>query len=83
MSGTAPPWQLEWLTLPDMVTGAAAALAHADVLLRTLVVDADRMRANLDASQGLFLAEAASFALAEHMPRAEAQQLVKSAVATR
>ncbi|MFL5336886.1 MAG: 3-carboxy-cis,cis-muconate cycloisomerase [Geminicoccaceae bacterium] len=72
-------WQLEWLTLPDMVIGAAAALAHADVLLRTLIVDTNRMRANLDASQGLFLAEAASFALAEHMPRAEAQELVKSA----
>jgi 3-carboxy-cis,cis-muconate cycloisomerase len=72
-------WQLEWVALPDMVTGAAASLAHADVLLRTLIVDSDRMRANLDASQGLFLAEAASFALAEHMPRAEAQELVKSA----
>ena len=37
------------------------------------------MRANLDASLGLFLAEAASFALAPHMPRAEAQALVKAA----
>mgnify|MGYP000051746067 CR=1 FL=1 len=72
-------WQLEWLTLPDMATATAAALAHAQVLLRTLVVDAGRMRVNLDASLGLFLAEAASFALAPHMPRAEAQALVKAA----
>ncbi len=64
-------WQLEWLTLPDMLTAAAAALAHAEGLLRGLVVDVGRMRANLDASQGLFLAEAASFALAGHLPRVE------------
>jgi 3-carboxy-cis,cis-muconate cycloisomerase len=72
-------WQLEWLTLPDMVTGAAAALANAGALLRGLVIDADRMRANLAASRGLLLAEAASFALAAHLPRAAAQELVKSA----
>ena len=72
-------WQLEWLILPDMAGGAAAALAHADALARTVLVDADRMAANIAAGQGLFLAEAASFALANHLPRATAQQLVKSA----
>ena len=62
-----------------MVTGAAAALANAGALLRGLVIDADRMRANLAASRGLLLAEAASFALAAHLPRAAAQELVKAA----
>ena len=38
-----------------------------------------RMAVNLEASRGLVLAEAASFALAEHMPRPEAQALVKAA----
>ncbi len=37
------------------------------------------MAANIEASQGLILAEAASFALAEHMPLTEAQSLVKAA----
>ncbi len=75
--GTA--WQLEWATLPDMVASAAAALSHANHLVRTLVVDAAAARATLDAALGLPLAEAVSFALAEHLPRADAQQLVKEA----
>ena len=74
-------WQLEWGILPDMVSGAAAALAHADALARTMVIDTGRMRAVLAATRGLPLAEAASFALAAHLPRAEAQKLVKAACA--
>ncbi len=40
------------------------------------------MTANLSASNGLILAEAITFALAEHMPRAEAVALVKAACET-
>jgi 3-carboxy-cis,cis-muconate cycloisomerase len=72
-------WQLEWATLPAMASTTAAALSHAGRLAGTLVVDAGRMRAVLDGTGGLLLAEAASFALSEHMPRAEAQALVKAA----
>lgn len=72
-------WQLEWMTLPQMVVGTGAALRHAVFLAENLQVDAARMRANLEASQGLLLAEAATFALAEHLPRPEAQALVKEA----
>lgn len=79
-SGAA--WTLEWLTLPQMVTGTGAALAHGTAMISELTVNADRMRANIDASNGLLLAEAASFALAEHMPRPEAQALVKEACKT-
>ena len=43
-------WQLEWAILPDMVASAAAALAHAGDLARTLVVDAAAARATLDAA---------------------------------
>jgi len=75
----SPGWQLEWLTLPQMAVAAGAALNHAIAVIETLEVDAARMRANLDASNGLILAEAASFALSAHMPRAEAQALVKLA----
>ncbi len=72
-------WQLEWTILPGMAAGAAAALAHAHALAATLVVDAGRMRAVLDGTRGLLLAEAVSFALAGRMGRAEAQALVKAA----
>lgn len=74
-----PGWQLEWLTLPQMAVATGAALNHAIAVIETLDVDAARMRASLDASNGLILAEAASFALSKHMPRAEAQALVKEA----
>lgn len=75
----SPGWQLEWLTLPQMAVATGAALNHAIAVIETLEVDTARMRANLDASNGLILAEAATFALAEHMPRTEAQALVKEA----
>ena len=72
-------WAPEWLTLPQMAVAAGAALAHAATILETLTVDSARMKANLDASNGAVLAEAASFALSEHVQRAEAYALVKQA----
>lgn len=74
-------WALEWLVLPQIVVATAAALRHAQGLADTLAPDPERMRAILDAGGGVALAEAASFRLAAHMPRAEAQALVKRAVA--
>ena len=75
-------WALEWSVLPEMISGTAAALAHADRLVRSLVVDPAAMRRTLDAAHGLHLAEAASFALAEHEGRARAQEMVKAACRT-
>jgi 3-carboxy-cis,cis-muconate cycloisomerase len=72
-------WMLEWMTLPQMVMAAASALKHADRLFSTIGVDVRRMRENLDQSNGQTLAEAAVFALAAHMPKQEAQDLVKRA----
>jgi 3-carboxy-cis,cis-muconate cycloisomerase len=72
-------WQAEWLALPEICIRTGAALRHALALVEGLEVRVERMRANLDAGQGLWAAEAASFALAAHMPRAEAQALVKAA----
>lgn len=74
-------WGLEWLVLPQIVVATAAALRHAEGLADTLAPDAERMREVLEAGGGVALAEAASFLLAAHMPRADAQALVKKAVA--
>ena len=63
-------WLLEWLTLPQMVMATAASLK----------VNADRMAANLELSRGAMLAEAATFALAEHLGRDGADKLVKDAL---
>lgn len=74
-------WSLEWLSLPQMAAATGAGLAHAQNLAESLRPDPERMRANLGASDGLVLAEAATFALAGHMPKPEAEALVKAACA--
>ncbi|KUF09659.1 lyase family protein [Pseudoponticoccus marisrubri] len=71
-------WFTEWLTLPQLVLGAAAALTHARTLTRGLAADPEAMSATLEATGGLILAEALSFALAERMPRPEAQARAKA-----
>lgn len=78
----AGTWQIEWLTLPGMFELTASALNNALFLSENLVVEADRMRANLDASNGLLLAEALNLALAPHLGRAEAKTIIQSAVKT-
>ncbi|RCK42660.1 3-carboxy-cis,cis-muconate cycloisomerase [Thalassospira xiamenensis] len=73
-------WLLEWLTLPQMVMATAAGLAQAVDMVTSLKVNADRMAANLELSRGAMLAEAATFALAEHLGRDGADKLVKDAL---
>lgn len=70
-------WQVEWLALPQMFALSASALNKALFLAHNLVVDEARMRQNVQASQGLMLAEAAVFALSPPMPRAEAKSVVR------
>ena len=70
-------WFTEWLCLPQLVLTAAAALGHGRKLAESLTPDAEAMAATLAASNGLILAEALSFALAETMPRPEAQAETK------
>jgi 3-carboxy-cis,cis-muconate cycloisomerase len=72
-------WQLEWIVLPQLLVATGAALRQTIALLDVLEIDRTTMRANIDATRGLALAEAASFALSAHMARPEAQKLVKTA----
>ena len=74
-----PGWQLEWMTLPQMLTTTGAALIQAQLFADHFVANQERMRTNLADGYGLIMAEAFSFAMAEHMPRPEAQALVKQA----
>ena len=73
-------WQLEWLTLPQMVALTAASLNKATFLSENLRVDGVQMRQNVEASHGLMLAEAVSFALAGVMERGEAKRIIADAV---
>ena len=75
-------WALEWLAMPQMGLTASASLRHAQTLISSLQADTGRLAAHLDTGQGAVMAEAASFALARHMPRAQAGNVVKQALAT-
>jgi 3-carboxy-cis,cis-muconate cycloisomerase len=74
-------WQVEWLTLPQMMILTGGALKHALDLAQNLQVDVAAMRANMARANDVVLAEAAVFALAKAMPRANAEELVKNACA--
>ncbi len=69
-------WQMEWLNLPQMFALTAVSLKKAVFLSQNLVVDRQRMQENISRSNGLMLAEAATFALSAHMDRLEAKSLV-------
>ena len=72
-------WQAEWGALPEIVKLCAGALANMAVTLEGLQVDAVRMRANLDALNGLPMTEFLALALAPHLGRGEAFALVERA----
>jgi 3-carboxy-cis,cis-muconate cycloisomerase len=74
-------WQVEWLTLPEMLMLTGGALKHAVYLAKNLQVDQAKMRENIHRANDVILAEAAVFALAQAMPRAQADELVKWACA--
>ena len=76
---SAGPWHAEWPTLPTLMLVTSGALAAIVDLAEGLEVDAARMRQNLDATHGLIMAEAISFALAEKIGKADAHHLVEAA----
>lgn len=71
---------LEWFTLPQMAVAAGASLRHGLALAETLKPHPDRIARTFAGDRGMMMAEAAVFALAEDMPRPEAQALVTAAV---
>jgi 3-carboxy-cis,cis-muconate cycloisomerase len=70
------PWHAEWIALPESFVLTAGALHQAKFALEGLVVDAARMRANLAMTGGLIVAEAVMMALAPHLGRQAAHDLV-------
>ena len=72
-------WQAEWETLPEIASLTSAALNQLREVTSGLSVDAARMRSNIDITQGLTMAEAVSLALAQHVGRAVAHELIEEA----
>lgn len=71
-------WFTEWLTLPQICVSTGAALSRALDLAGKITPDAAAMARGLEDGLGLIHAETLSFALAETMPRPDAQALVKA-----
>ncbi|MBI3699671.1 MAG: 3-carboxy-cis,cis-muconate cycloisomerase [Afipia sp.] len=72
-------WHAEWTTLPALMLVTSGALAAITDIAEGLEVDVGRMRANLDSTYGLVMAEAASMALATKIGKSEAHKLVEAA----
>jgi 3-carboxy-cis,cis-muconate cycloisomerase len=76
-------WHAEWEALSGALAFAGGAAAAAADALTGLKVDAERMRANLDSSGGLVVAERISFALTARLGRGEAHAVVAEAARAR
>lgn len=73
------PWQAEILALPQCFLLTHGALEHARSIAEGMVVDAERMRRNLDLTGGLIVAEAVMMGLAPMLGRAQAHHVVQHA----
>src|SRR5947199_9749674 len=76
---SAGPWHAEWPTLPTLQLVTSGALAAIVDIAEGLEVDVSRMRVNLDAGNGLIMAEAVAFALAQTIGKSDAHHLVEAA----
>jgi 3-carboxy-cis,cis-muconate cycloisomerase len=73
------PWQTEPLAVPQAFLLAHGAVTQALTIGEGLVVDPARMRANLDSTGGLIMAEAVMMGLAPALGRGEAHHVVNHA----
>jgi 3-carboxy-cis,cis-muconate cycloisomerase len=72
-------WHAEWEALAGALAFSGGAVAAAANAVSGLEVDVERMRANLDASGGLVLAERVSLALTPRLGRSQAHEVVAEA----
>ncbi len=70
------PWEIEWIALPEAFCLTAGALKQTRFVLEGLEVDAARMRANIDITNGLVMSEAVMMGLGRHIGREYAHDLV-------
>jgi 3-carboxy-cis,cis-muconate cycloisomerase len=70
------PWEIEWIVLPEAFCLMAGALKQTRFILEGLEVDAARMRANIDLTNGLVMSEAVMMGLGHYIGREYAHDLV-------
>ena len=69
-------WQAELVTIPELIDAAGGALDAIERIAQGLVVNAERMKANLEALGGLVFSERLARLIARETDRASAQALV-------
>ncbi len=72
-------WQAEWEAIPELFRRTSGAVEWVHRAVGGLEVDSDRMRANLELTHGLIMAESLAMALVPHVGRDEAQRIVQRA----
>jgi len=71
-------WQAEWAAIPTLFRYTSGAVEGVRCAVSGLQIDAARMRANLDLTGGLVMAESLTMALAPHLGRPEAYRIVQA-----
>ena len=86
LSGTAQEhergaggWQAEWSNIADVMSSTGMAIASMVSVAENLIVDAGRMRTNIEATQGRIFAERAMILLGAKIGRDVAHKLVEDA----
>ncbi|MEK0084631.1 3-carboxy-cis,cis-muconate cycloisomerase [Benzoatithermus flavus] len=72
-------WHAEWQTLPELALLAAGALRRMVEIVEGLEVDPVAMRAGLETTRGLIMAEAVQMALGAKLGRQQAHALLERA----
>jgi 3-carboxy-cis,cis-muconate cycloisomerase len=74
-------WQTEWLTFPALLLAVSGAVDGIARIGEGLEVDTERLRANIDATRGLIMAESVAQALVDKLGKSIAAQVMEEAVA--
>jgi adenylosuccinate lyase len=76
------PWKAEWVALPEVCLLTSAALRLGITCVEGLEVDADRMRANVGAAQGLLASERILGILSARLGKHRAQAALQDILGT-
>lgn len=70
------PWEIEWITLPEIFMLTAGALAQTKFVVSGLQVNEKKMRENIDITKGLVMSEAVMMGLGPTLGRNKAHDMV-------
>jgi 3-carboxy-cis,cis-muconate cycloisomerase len=70
-------WQAEWPIMPALLLVVSGGLRSIVEIAEAIEIDAERMLANLDATEGQIMAEAVMIKLAEKLGRSQAHHLLQ------